>query len=222
MDNRNENEITEAETVETEVSEVSETPVTETAAPDNKKGGSAKSTVSSIFDVIEMFAICTAVILLLFSYVARLTVVEGESMESTLFDNDYLVVHNVAYTPTRGDIVVIHKISAPTYHNPIIKRVIATAGDTVDIDFDTWTVYVNGEAIDEPYANLEPGRVYSELAFPLTVEEGTVFVLGDHRNYSADSRVAQLGLIDERCIVGRAVLRLLPFDQFGVMERAKY
>ncbi|MBQ7827211.1 MAG: signal peptidase I [Clostridia bacterium] len=216
MDNRNENEITETEVTEATVIE------TETAAPAKKKQSSAKSTASSIFDIIEMFAICTAVILLLFSYAARLTVVEGESMENTLYGGDYLVVHNIAYTPTRGDIVVIHKISAPTYHNPIIKRVIGVAGDTVDIDFDTWTVYVNGEAIDEPYANFEPGRIYSDLVFPLTVEEGTVFVLGDHRNYSADSRVAQLGLIDERCIVGRAVLRVLPFDHFGVMERAKY
>lgn len=216
MDNRNENEITETQVTEEAVTE------TESASYRKKKQSSAKKAASSIFDILEMFAICTAVILLLFSYVARLTVVEGESMEDTLHGNDYLVVHNVAYTPTRGDIVVIQKISAPVYHNPIIKRVIATAGDTVDIDFDTWTVYVNGEAIDEPYANLEPGNTYCNLNLPLTVEEGTVFVLGDHRNYSADSRVAELGLIDERCIVGRAVLRVLPFDKFGVIERAKY
>lgn len=214
MDNRNENEIEEFD-------DMAASPVEELPAH-VKPANTAKKAAASIFDIFEMFAICTAVILLLFSYVARLTVVEGESMEDTLHEKDYLIVQDIGYTPTRGDIVVIQKISAPTYPNPIIKRVIAVEGDTVDIDFDTWTVYVNGEAIDEPYANLEPGRLYNELQLPLTVEEGKIFVLGDHRNHSSDSRVAQLGQIDVRCVVGRAVLRVLPFDKFGIMERAKY
>ncbi|MBR4882182.1 MAG: signal peptidase I, partial [Clostridia bacterium] len=135
-----------------------ETPVS--AVPtDSKSGGfNAKKTAASIFDIFEMFALCTAVILLLFSYVARLTVVEGPSMEDTLYENDYLIVYDIGYTPERGDIVVIHNIAAPLRRDnaePIIKRVIAVEGDTVKIDNDTDTVYVNGEAIDEPYANFE-------------------------------------------------------------------
>ncbi len=188
------------------------------------KAPSSKKAFSSFFEIFEMFAICTAAILLIFSYVARLTVVDGESMEDTLHHGDYLIVQDIGYTPTRGDIVVIQKISATSYPNPIIKRVIAVEGDTIDIDLETWTVTVNGEVIDEPYANLEPGRLYNDLAsqMPMTIEEGKIFVMGDHRNHSSDSRVAELGQIDTRCVVGRAVLRVLPFDKFGIMERAKY
>ena len=210
-ENRNENEFeAEAGLPETE------------PASEKKEPATHKKIAASIFEIFEMFAICTAVILLLFSYSTRLTVVEGASMEDTLHDKDYLIVQDLGYTPTRGDIVVVQKINAQPYHNPIIKRVIAVEGDTVDIDFDTWTVYVNGEAIDEPYVNLEPGHTYCDQKLPLTVEKDKIFVMGDHRNYSADSRTLQIGQVDERCVLGRAVLRILPIDKFGLMERAKY
>ncbi|MBE6708124.1 MAG: signal peptidase I [Ruminococcaceae bacterium] len=202
-----------------------ETPVSNTPAHAKSNGNSAKKAVASIFEIFEMFAVCTAVILLLFSYVAKLTIVEGSSMEDTLYENDYLIVQDIGYTPERGDIVVIHKITAKLGRpnaEPIIKRVIAVEGDTVDIDFDTWTVYVNGEAIDEPYTNLEDTPSSFGTQFPLTVEENKIFVLGDHRNHSADSRVSEIGQVDVRCVVGRAVLRVLPFEKFGIMERAKY
>lgn len=220
MDNKNEIE-TETEAQDETANDSAKEPVTDAAASPEKESVPKKIT-ASLFDIFEMFAICTAVILLLFSYATRLTVVEGESMEDTLHDEDYLIVQDIGYTPARGDIVVIHKIDAQPYHNPIIKRVIAIEGDTVDIDFDSWTVYVNGEALDEPYVNLDPGHLYCEQDLPLTVEEGKVFVLGDHRNHSADSRTKQLGQIDERCVIGRAVLRILPIEKFGFMERAKY
>jgi len=244
MDNRNENELeTEFEDINANTDTSEEITVIDEGAEGNNDSISegdpsqtvpshAKKTsngprifVESIFDIFEMFAICTAVILLMFSYVARLTVVEGASMEDTLHENDYMIVQSIGYTPTKGDIVVIQKISSRDFPRPIIKRVIATEGDTVDIDFATWTVYVNGKAIDEPYTNLEgppsiPDMRY--LQFPLTVEEGKIFVLGDHRNHSADSRYDVIGQIDESCVVGRAVLRVMPFDKFGIMERAKY
>lgn len=187
-----------------------------------------KKIASSIFDIFEMFAVCTAVIMLLFSYVARLTVVDGGSMEDTLHNNDYLIVHSLGYTPEQGDVVVIQKTSSLYFPHPIIKRVIAVEGQTVDIDYSTWTVYVDGNPLDEPYANLE-GYTFQPspedpryLQFPLTVEEGKIFVMGDHRNHSSDSRVADIGQIDVRCVVGRAVLRILPFEKFGVVERAQY
>ena len=202
-----------------------ETPVSTALAPSKKNGFDAKKAASSIFDIFEMFAICTAVILLLFSYVARLTVVEGPSMEDTLYENDYLIVYDMGYTPERGDIVVIHNITAPLGRDnaePIIKRVIAVEGDTVKIDNNTDTVYVNGEAIDEPYANFEDKSASNKSVQEWKIEEGKIFVLGDHRNHSTDSRSSLLGQIDARCVVGRAVLRVLPFEKFGVMERAKY
>lgn len=222
MDNRNENEIENDIDCKDEISESeNESRIPYKAA--HAAAGTAKKAASSLFEIFEMFAICTAVILLIFSYVARLTVVEGTSMEDTLHEKDYMIVQSIGYTPTRGDIVVIHKQNAISYPKPIIKRVIAVEGDTVDIDLDTWTVYVNGKVIDESsYVNLEPGRVYCDLEMPLTVEKGKIFVMGDHRNHSSDSRVAQLGQIDTRCVVGRAVLRVLPFNKFGIMERVKY
>lgn len=182
----------------------------------------AHKTAAGIFDIFEMFAICTAVILLLFTYVTRLTVVDGESMMDTLQNSDYLIVQELGYTPTRGDIVVLQKIDAGYYQKPLIKRVIAVGGDTVDIDFDTWTVYVNGEALDEPYCNLEGPTLTSTTKLPLTVEEGKIFVMGDHRNHSADSRRTEIGQVDERCVVGRAVLRVLPLDKISILRRAQY
>lgn len=191
-------------------------------AEEGSDGAQTLRTAASVFDIFEMFAICTAVILLLFTYVARLTVVDGESMMDTLNSSDYLIVQELGYTPTRGDIVVLQKMDAGYYQKPLIKRVIAVGGDTVDIDFDTWTVYVNGEALDEPYCNLEGPTLTSTTELPLTVEEGKIFVMGDHRNHSADSRRAEIGQVDERCVVGRAVFRLLPIDNISILKRAKY
>ncbi len=210
--NINENEIEKAESTAAE---------TDT---DAEKARESKKNLKSFFDIFEMFAVCTAVILLMFSYVARLTVVEGASMEDTLHHQDYLIVQDIGYTPQRGDIVVIQKISAPSYSKPIIKRVIAVEGDVIEIELETWTVKVNGEVIDEPYANFELGRLYNDFGNPMrmTIEPGKIFVMGDHRNHSSDSRVAQIGQVDVRCVVGRAVLRILPFDSFGILERAKY
>lgn len=194
----------------------------EDAPESDTKPQKGSGVASGIFDIFEMFAICTAVILLLFTYVARLTVVDGESMMDTLMNNDYLIVQELGYTPKRGDIVVLQKMNAGSYKNPLIKRVIAVGGDTVDIDFDTLTVYVNGEALDEPYCNLEGATLTTVTELPLTVEEGKIFVLGDHRNHSADSRRAEIGQIDERCVVGRAVLRVLPLENFKILKRAEY
>lgn len=219
MDNRNENEIVENDDVVSETETDDSAVPAVKAEPDKNSPDTATKVAAAVFDIFEMFAICTAVILLLFSYVARFTVVEGGSMENTLHGNDYMIVQDIGYTPTRGDIVVIQNIDA-SIDNPIIKRVIAVEGDTVDIDASTWTVYVNGKALDEPYVNLEPGAPVSDLH--TVVEEGKIFVLGDHRNHSSDSRSPLLGQVDERCVVGRAFLRVLPLDKFGIMERAEY
>jgi len=175
--------------------------------------------LKSIYEFIEMLAIVTVVIVLCFSFVFRLNIVDGPSMEDTLHTGEYLIVSDLFYTPTPGDIVVIHDITAGHYTDPIVKRVIATEGQTVDIDFSTWTLTVDGNIIDESdYKKLDGHLLTSNVKFPVTVPDNTVFVLGDNRNHSADSRVAEIGMIDERCVVGKVYARVFPLDTFKLFK----
>lgn len=176
--------------------------------------------IKSVFEFLEMLALVTVAIVLCFSFVFRLNIVEGPSMENTLHTGEYLIVSDLFYEPVPGDIIVIHDLTMEeTYTNPIVKRVIATEGQTVDIDFTTWTLTVDGKPVDESsYRKLEGGLKTSNVNFPLTVEPGTVFVLGDNRNHSADSRLSEIGLIDERCIIGKVYARIFPFDSFTLFK----
>ena len=149
------------------------------------------------------------------SVVVRLNIVDGESMEETLHHGEYLAVSDVFFTPEAGDIIIIHDISAYPYANPLVKRVIATEGQTVDIDFNTWTLTVDGKVIEEDYRCLKPDVfLTADYQFPITVPENEVFVLGDNRNHSADSRQIEIGTVDTRCIVGKAVARIAPMNKF--------
>ena len=149
-------------------------------------------------------------ILLVFLLLFRVIVVSGPSMNQTLVNGDYLLlINNILYTqPKQGDVVVAAKESFKN-GEPIIKRVIATEGQWVDIDFETGVVYVNGNALDEPYVNT-PTNLYEGVEFPLMVEEGCIFVMGDNRNESKDSRSPEIGLIDQREILGKAIFLFLP------------
>ena len=149
-------------------------------------------------------------ILLVFLLLFRVVVVSGPSMNQTLVHGDYLLlINNVFYTqPKQGDIIVAAKASFDA-GEPIIKRVIATEGQWVDIDFDTGTVYVNGTALVEPYTNT-PTNLYEGISFPLMVDEGCFFVMGDNRNESKDSRSIEIGQIDEREILGKAIFLFMP------------
>lgn len=183
--------------------------------PEDNDGHEPNRGVRSVFDFIEMLALVTMSIILCFSFIFRLNTVEGPSMENTLHTGEYLFVSDLFYDPEPGDIVVIHDITKGSYADPIVKRVIATAGQTVDIDFTTWTLTVDGKTVDESsYRKLDGRLLTSSVDFPLTVAEGTVFVMGDNRNHSADSRLAEIGLIDERCIVGKVYARIFPFNKF--------
>lgn len=150
------------------------------------------------------------VILLVFLLLFRIVVVSGPSMNNTLVHGDcLLLINNVFYrNPEAGDIVVASKDSFRG-GEPIIKRVIATEGQWVDIDFEAGIVYVNGTALDEPYIS-SPTTLFEGIAFPLMVDEGCLFVMGDNRLDSKDSRSPDIGLVDKREILGRAILVVIP------------
>ena len=154
-------------------------------------------------------------ILLVFSLLFRVVVVSGPSMNQTLIDGDYiLLLNNVFYgEPKHGDVIVACKES---YDDgaPIIKRVIATEGQTVDIDFLEGIVYVDGVALVEAYVNT-PTNQREGVEFPLVVDEVCIFVMGDNRNISKDSRSSEIGLIDTREILGKALFVFFPGNDGG-------
>ena len=180
-------------------------------ASEEKKTSWKKNTVLYIHDLIYLLAGIMIVFLLVF----RVIVVSGSSMYSTLVDGDYLLLlSNVFYQePENGDIVVISK---ETFDNgkPIVKRVIATEGQTVDIDFDNGIVYVDGIALKEDYIH-SPTTVDEGTDFPLTVKEGCIFVLGDNRGVSLDSRNPNIGQIDTREVLGKALFLMFPGTHYG-------
>ena len=160
-----------------------------------------------IFDWVQSLVTALLVCVLLFTFVIRVVNVSGTSMLDTLHNNDRIVISNLFYTPEQGDIVVLRKLSFSD--EPIVKRVIARGGQTVDIDFENGVVYVDGEALDEPYI-LEPTRRRIDFEDETLVPEGCVFVMGDNRNGSTDSRDLRIGCVDERLIMGKALFLLIP------------
>ena len=165
-----------------------------------------RNIVSYLHDMVFLLAGVLLVFLLLF----RVVVVSGPSMNNTLMDGDYLLLlNNVFYFPPKqGDIIVATKDSFEN-GEPIIKRVIATEGQWVDIDFTSGIVYVDDVPLEEPYVNT-PTNLQEGIQFPLQVAEGCVFVMGDNRNNSKDSRNPEIGLIDTREILGKAVFLVFP------------
>ena len=184
-------------------------------AAEEKKLGWKKNTVLYIHDLIYLLAGIMVVFLLVF----RVIVVSGSSMYSTLVDGDYLLLlSNVFYhEPEQGDIVVISKESFDN-GKPIVKRVIATEGQTVDIDFINGIVYVDGVALEEDYIN-SLTTVDEGMPFPLVVEDGCIFVLGDNRGVSMDSRDPDIGLIDTREVLGKAIFLMYPGTHGGMVQQ---
>ena len=148
-------------------------------------------------------------VVLLFTFLVRLIGVSGPSMQNTLYTGDRILVLNSLLCDFQpGDVVVVNAYNAPL-DETLVKRIIAVGGQTVDIDFITGTVYVDGEALDEPYIK-EPTYTADGVSFPLTLEEDEVFIMGDNRNHSTDSRSIQLGPVKEGYIQGKAVFLLFP------------
>lgn len=152
-------------------------------------------------------------LVLIFTFFGRLITVDGSSMEPTLLHGELMLVRSVGYTPQQGDIVVLTQVSFR--EDAIVKRVIATGGQTVSIDYLAGTVTVDGVLLDEPYIKEEmlPRGDVTDL----TVPEGCIFVMGDNRNVSADSRYYDVGVIDERRVIGRAIAVIFPFDRFAAL-----
>ncbi len=153
------------------------------------------------------------VFVLLFTFVARIIVVSGPSMENTLIEGDLILVWSLGYTPEQGDVVVLTQESYQ--EDSIVKRVIATEGQTVDIDYRAGAVYVDGVVLKEDYIK-EAMQVpsYGEGINHVTVPEGCIFVMGDNRNQSADSRFPGIGIVDTRCVIGHGLLVLFPFHHW--------
>ena len=171
-----------------------------------QKQDAEPSVLEYLHDVVYILAL----ILVVFTFCMRVVIVSGSSMFSTLVDGDYLLLINrpLCGELERGDIVVA-SMDRFKGGEPIVKRVIATEGQTVDIDFRAGIVYVDGTALEEDYI-YTPTHLSEGMEFPLVVEEGCLFLMGDTRGDSRDSRAPEIGLVDAREILGRAVFLMLP------------
>ena len=165
-----------------------------------------------IFEWIYAIAIAVIVTLVIRTFVFTLVRVDGSSMVPTLHSGDRMYVNRFMYQPEAGDIVVFKPQGDPDKY--YVKRIIATEGQTVDIDFIRGVVKVDGKELDEPYIN-EATKKKGDIQFPVTVPEDCVFVLGDNRNNSRDSRYTTVGMVTEKSIMGEALFRLYPFNAIG-------
>lgn len=211
---------------------------------DTEKKEKKQSAASNLFDIIEIFAVSIVAVLLIFTFLGKLSSVNGPSMQKTLEAGDKLVISNLFYTPKTGDIIVFQQRGG-AHDEPLVKRVIATGGQTVKINFDSWSVWVDGKMLDESaYVNyayetkLLPDGTYGQTLAKMinessykktyaeylsedgtmTVPEGYVFVMGDNRNNSSDSRSEGIGFVSVNDIMGHVIIRLFPFGKFGAVK----
>lgn len=168
-----------------------------------KKGGLTEL----LYNVVSIFSTSLVIIAFIFTFVVRIVGVDGISMNNTLQNGDWLLVSAINTEINQGDIVISTQPNA--FNEPIVKRVIAKGGQTVDIDFIRGIVYVDGEALDEPYTAAKTNTTEG-TAFPIVVPEGKLFLMGDNRNDSTDSRSPLVGCVDERYILGVAKCRITP------------
>ena len=176
-----------------------------------EKPAAEKSPYFELYDWMDCIVYSVLVVVLLLSFCFRLIGVDGTSMVPTLQDGDRVLLQSIFYKPQAGDIVVFTKLQSP-----LVKRIIATEGQIVDIDFAQGIVYVDNVPLDEPYIN-ELTTTSGDVSFPVEVPQGCVFVLGDNRNHSSDSRDVSIGMIDLRQVMGRAVFRFFPVSAAGAL-----
>lgn len=199
--------------------------VEESPAPQKKKA----TVLAELFDYFELFIISACCVLMVFSFVTRICRVSGDSMLNTLHHTEMLIVSDILYTPERGDIIVFHQTGdqAGDLNEPVVKRVIATEGEWIDIKQNDGKLIVtifdenqeNPRILEEDYANYDKGTGYYKYSnYPVQVPEGCIFVMGDNRGNSLDSRSDSIGFVDVRRVLGKVVCRVLPFDKFGTVN----
>lgn len=180
----------------------------------------------AVLEGLDVVVSAMIAVILIFIFVFKVPTIDGNSMNDTLINGERIIISNAFYQPKYGDIVVVsrnysnNEDNVERYSMPIIKRVIATEGQTVDIDFEKGIVYVDGVALEENYTKT-PTNLSYDVSFPVTVPQNCIFVMGDNRNDSLDSRSSQIGnggMVDKRYVLGRAILRVFPFNKLGKID----
>jgi signal peptidase I len=174
------------------------------------------ATRRDIYDWIQCLASALIVCVVIFIFFIRVIDVKGTSMYPTLNNEDKMLVSDLFYTPKAGDIVVFKKDEYSS-EKALVKRVIATEGQEINIDFDNGIVYVDGVALEEDYIN-ELTTTKLDFIGPQTVPDGCVFVMGDNRNMSTDSRKTEIGMVDNRLIIGKVYCVIFPLESFGAVK----
>ncbi len=196
------------------------------ALPETAPEEPKHSLANEFLEWLEVLCFAVIAVVVVFSFVFRVATVDGDSMKNTLHNGDKIIISNFNYKPKQGDIVVVSRNTlnsieaGDTSEEPIIKRVIAVGGQTVNIDFEKGIVYVDGVALKEDYLG-SPTHDKGDVNFPLYIPEGHIFLMGDNRGDSLDSRSSRIGkggVVDERYILGHAVYRFFPFQQVGVLD----
>lgn len=185
----------------------------EQASEKEKSGKKPTSFKKEVVSWALTLAVALVVVFVVDAFVAKAVIVQSVSMNDTLVENDRLLALKLYGEIKSGDIVVFHNSDTKDF----IKRVVATGGDKIDIDFEKGEVYVNDKLINEPYIK-QPTRVRLDFEGPVIVPEGYLFVMGDNRNHSNDSRDKNVGLISEEKVFGKVIFRFYPFDKIGSLN----